>query len=738
MLEGDITTPTVRSDNVASSVMALAVLGRRLGLDLNPDALVRTSPFSGTEPSTAHMVKMGTAAGLRLESLKIARGELKKLVKAAPAIIRFSDGRSLVLAGVRTVEGDQVAIVRDPFADEEAVVAVGESRLFESWDGDVVLVKRRWAADTDNQPFGFRWLLAQVWVERALFLDIGMGGVVNSIFVLVPPLAFMIVLDRVLTFQSLDTLMIVAGFVVIVLTFDTIIQFCRRYILTIAVSRIDARLNIYVYNRLLNLPISFFEQNPTGRISAQIREIWRIRSFMTGSGFQTIIESVSLFILVPVLFLLNWKLAFVVMGLAGLTALIYGAFIPALRHQYGRVIVAEHAMNSHEVETLHGMRTVKSLALDGLKRQQRDVLVAQAVKEHTVFEKLANWPQTLAYPVDRMIYIGSLFLACYMVLSGDATISAGVIIAFSMISRQVSAPLTAIAGLLQTMQEVRAAIVQVALVVNEPPERGRSPTALRAKIQGQVDFNDVRFRYTPQAPYALDRVSFNIPQGTIFGVMGRSGSGKTTVTRLLQGLHYEFDGMIKIDGMDLREIDLDHLRANIGVVLQENFLFNGSIRENISSVRPSATFEQIAHVAQMAGAEEFIERMPRGYETVIEEGAANLSGGQRQRLAIARALLVDPPILVLDEATSALDAESEAIVNANLMRMAVGRTVIIISHRLSSLIDANAILVLERGKVYDIGSHETLLGRCDIYKHLWYQQNRHLQPEAPNVRIAIP
>jgi ATP-binding cassette subfamily B protein len=220
--------------------------------------------------------------------------------------------------------------------------------------------------------------------------------------------------------------------------------------------------------------------------------------------------------------------------------------------------------------------------------------------------------------------------------------------------------------------------------------------------------------------------------------MGRSGSGKTTVTRLLQGLSREYEGLIKIDGMNLREIDLDHLRSNIGVVPQENFLFRGTVRDNIGIARPEASFDRIVRAAQLAGAEEFIERLPQGYETWVEEGAVNFSGGQRQRLAIARALLLDPPILILDEATSALDAESEAIVNANLARIAKGRTVLIISHRLSALMMADAILVLERGRFYDMGRHEQLVVGCDIYRSLWHQQNRHLQEGNSGERLALP
>ena len=209
----------------------------------------------------------------------------------------------------------------------------------------------------------------------------------------------------------------------------------------------------------------------------------------------------------------------------------------------------------------------------------------------------------------------------------------------------------------------------------------------------------------------------------MLGLVGRSGSGKSTITRLLQGINRDYSGFVKIDGADLREINLRHLRSSFGVVLQDNFLFRGSIRDNILAGRPGLTLEDAMRAARLAGAEEFIERMPNGYETYIEEGSPNLSGGQRQRLAIARALITDPRILILDEATSALDPESEALVNANLLRIARGRTMVIVSHRLSSLIDCDQIMVLEKGKVMDIAPHQTLLERCPVYRQLWAQQN---------------
>jgi ABC-type multidrug transport system fused ATPase/permease subunit len=232
-------------------------------------------------------------------------------------------------------------------------------------------------------------------------------------------------------------------------------------------------------------------------------------------------------------------------------------------------------------------------------------------------------------------------------------------------------------------------------------------------------------------------VSVTIPAGTMLGVVGRSGSGKSTLTRLLQGINREYSGYLKIDGVELREINLTHLRRSYGVVMQDNFLFRGTVRDNITAGRPGLTLDDVVRAARLAGAEEFIERLPAGYDTFIEEGSANLSGGQRQRLAIARAVIANPKLMILDEATSALDPESEALVNANLTRLGKGRTMVIVSHRLSSLLDCDQILVMDKGSVVDMAPHKVLLERCAIYRTLWSQQNRHMdqRPAASLVPV---
>ncbi len=389
--------------------------------------------------------------------------------------------------------------------------------------------------------------------------------------------------------------------------------------------------------------------------------------------------------------------------LAGLVFVIILIFLKPMNRAYTGVVQAAQVKGTYLTETVYGMRTIKSLALEGRRMHGWDVRVARSASARYSYGEIANYPPTLTLPFERMMFMGTFLVGAAFALAQPESIAPGSLMAFSMIAMRTGAPLVQLARLLQDLGEIRGAIGEAASILNYPPEQARSGTGLRLPVYGNIAFQGVDFRYSASGPLALNGVTVDIRAGTIFGIMGRSGSGKTTITRLLQGLNPKYEGIIKIDGMDLREIDLRHLRTNIGVVAQENFLFSGTVRENIGIAKSNATFSEIVRAAQLAGAEEFIERMPRGYDTFLDEGGSNLSGGQRQRLAIARALVLDPPVLILDEATSALDAESEAIINANLLRIAQSRTIICVSHRLAMLVPADAILVMEKGKVYDVG-----------------------------------
>jgi ATP-binding cassette subfamily B protein len=730
------------AEAATTSLQALVTVARRLGLDVSFDQVRRRFATQRGEPDTPTLIAIARELGLEARALSMNFHDLPKVARTLPAILRAENGGALILEDARSdpIKGT-VAIIREAGAPDDALLAVDELHLTEIWKGEAIIVKRRQRGSEEDQPFGMPWLVSQVLREGRLFREICIAAFISTVFAMVPPFVFMIVIDRVLLNNSLSTLNILVGGILILILFETILSYLRRLLTQVATTRIDGRLHLYIMERLLKLPMDFFEHVPTGKILSKLNQIWFIRNFLSGQLFGAFLEVVPLIGIVPAMFILEWHLTLLALSLAAIIFFIVLAFMKPGAALHRKVILAEQARQAHLVETIYGIRTIKSLALEDHRRREWDSRVADATATRHAFGLLMNWPQTLTLPFQRLIYSGCLAVGAYILIATPDVLSrpsltAGTLVAFAMLSMRVAMPLVRIAHLQQDLTEVRTAVGQVASVVNVPPEETRR-NGLRMPIKGEVSFKDVSFRYSPTAPYALDGVSFTVPAGGMLGIMGRSGSGKTTVTRLLQRLNANYEGMIKIDGMDLREIELSHLRTHLGVVPPESFLFSGTIRENISIAKADAHLAEVVRAAQLAGAEEFIELLPLGYDTVLEEGAANLSSGQRQRIAIARALLINPPLLLLDEATSQLDAESEAIVTASLKRIGKGRTVLSISHRLSALVECDAILVLERGKVYDLGTHEELVRRCDIYKHMWYQQNRHLDPRAAELPVTL-
>lgn len=709
---------------------ALRFIARHHGVHLSREQLVRQYVRRPGEVGSGMVVAAAEKAGLKAKITRMRFDQLLRLGRAVPVLLRLRDGTARVLITSSESSSPPIVVLRHPL-DGSQPQPFDLISLSEIWDGETILFKRKHAAATDNSDFSLGWLMHQIGKDRVIFRDVGLAAFCLSIFALVQPMMYFVVVDRIVVHQRMSTLFVLIIGIIFATIFDTAFGYLRRWLIAEGTSRTDARINTYIFDRLIGLPIEVFEQNSTGIIAHKLNEANRVRQFLTGQAFTTLLDSTVLLVLLPVMFYMHATLTFFVLAVAIVMFVVIMIFLPALGRAHARLVTAEQRKGSLLVETIYGMRTVKTLALEGRRRNQWDEAASAAVVAHRDLNFLTNIPQTLLQPLEKLIYSGSLLIGCYMALTAtDGAVGIGPLLAFSMLASRVTQPFVQIAGLLQLVQEVRGAILQVSSMVNIPAEDTRSTHGLRPRFFGAISFDDIRFRYAGSQNYALDRVTFSLPPGSVTGVMGRSGSGKTTLTRMLQGLHQDYDGLIKIDGVDLRQMDITHLRANLGVVLQENFLFSGSIRENIGIARPDATFEAIIEAARLAGAEEFIERMPAGYDTVLTEGASNLSGGQRQRLAIARALLVDPTIMILDEATSALDPDSEAIVNNNLRHIAKGRTMIVISHRLASLVDCDQIIVMERGQVIDIGTHDELVVRCPIYRHLWFQQNRHQSPSS--------
>jgi ATP-binding cassette subfamily B protein len=432
------------------------------------------------------------------------------------------------------------------------------------------------------------------------------------------------------------------------------------------------------------------------------------------------LEASSLLVFLPFLFFYSFELTGIVLVFTGTIALVIGVLIVPFKRRLDALYEAEGSRQAMLVETINGMATVKAMAIEPMLRQKWENKVAKAVSMQFRVGKISVTARSITQFLERLMTVILIWLGASQVF--DGTLTVGALIAFQMLAGRVTSPLVRLVGLVHQYQEAALSVEKLGLVMNARPEWGADRHGARPSLKGDIVLDRVSFRYGPDLPNVLHEISLTIPAGTTLGIVGPSGSGKTTLTRMLQKVCFPSTGTIRISNCYLNELDTAHLRQHLGVVLQESFLFHATVAENIRAGQSAASREQIIQAGLLAGADEFIVGLPQGYDTMLEEGAKNLSGGQRQRLAIARALLTNPEILILDEATSALDPESERIVRENLAQIASNRTVIIVSHRLSMLKDAGSILVLERGRLVGHGTHDHLLQHCGLYRKLWSQQ----------------
>ncbi|MBV9813384.1 MAG: peptidase domain-containing ABC transporter, partial [Acetobacteraceae bacterium] len=674
---------------------AIIAAARHHGVELDR-AELRVEPEHIPAPAT--LVEWVRAAGLWARAVRLRWRDLMKADGSGPVVLLFNDGTAGLL--VQADASRNIVWLKDPSSPaDDAPVPVDALRLEHVWSGETILIRRLRAGSEETAPFTLGWLTRLVLLERRTLLDIFIASVTLSFLTIVPPLVVMVVINNVIVHHSYATLSMTSLIIAVALIYETFLGYGRRQMMIYIGARIDAKLNMHAFKRLLGLPLDFFERSQAGEVTYRIAQIYKIREFLTGRMLTTLLDLVTLLVLLPILFYISPTLSWLVVVAAAVIALIIVAFLPGLRTIYRKLTVAEQQKNSILIETVHGMRTVKSLALETAQLEAWDRRTAEVSDLRCRFGNLGNWPQTLSTPLEGFMTRGVLLIGALMQISDPNNGgNIGALMAFMMLSGRVASPLVSIARLMEEIEEVRTAVGLAASVLNVRPET-EPGAGLRPKFSGSISFSNVVYTYPSAKSPALDGISFSVPPGTMLGLVGRSGSGKSTITRLLQGIGRDYEGHIKIDGVDLREINLAHLRRSLGVVLQENFLFRGTIKDNILAGRSGLTLTDCVRAARLAGAEEFIERLPKGFETWIEEGSPNLSGGQRQRLAIARALIHDPRILILDEATSALDPESEALVNANLQRIARGRTMLIVSHRLSSLTECDQILVIDKGTV---------------------------------------
>jgi len=647
------------------------------------------------------------------------------LGSAFPVVAIHNNKTWMILVGVVSSEGgDLTAMVLQPGTEDEGIKVLSSKEFLDIWNGSIILCNKKLTVFDENQPFSFKWFIPELSRQGRYFRDIAIVTLMINIISFVTPILFQVTIDKVVSYKSYQTLLAIIVIYMFFVLCDGLFSYIRQYLTVFATNKIDASLSSRIFAHMMSLPLQFFETSSAGILVRNVQQSEKIRQFLTGRLFNVLLDASTLPLLLVVMSFYSVKLTFIVLCFAGLFSAVIVLLLPTYRSYLEKLYSADGQRQSILVETIHGMRTIKSLAIEPARKEAWDNAVVETVRRHGYVGRLMALSSILTTALEKIMQITIIGLGVTDVF--DGTLSLGSLIAFNMLSGRVTGPLVQMVSLINDYQETLLSVRMLGGMMDRKPERDASQSGACPEINGRLSFENVTFLYPGSVTPAVDRVSFSIEEGQMIGVVGRSGSGKTTITRLVQGIHTAQEGLIRLNNVDIRHINLAHLRTHIGVVLQDNFLFHGTIRENIAIAKPNASLEEIIEMVRLAGAEEFIDRLPRSYDSMVEEGGANFSGGQRQRLAIARALLLRPRLLIFDEATSALDPDSEAIIQDNLEDIARDRTMIIVSHRLSSLVKSDAILVLEQGKFEDFAPHSTLLERCEIYSHLWQQQTKHI------------
>ena len=653
---------------------------------------------------------------IKLKS-RLVKGNLYSLPKAPlPAILVLKNGDYLILAKTE----EEKALVVHPFQQAPQVISYQE--LGELWDGEMILMIPR-EKKYQQVKFGFKWFLPSIIKYKGPLLEVLLAAFIMQILAICSPLVTQSVIDKVLVHNSLSTLDVLSLALIVMLIFETILSVARNYILAHTTSKIDVILSSRLFEHLFRLPLRYFEKRRIGDTVARVRELENIRRFLTGVPLTTLLDCMFLVIYIIILFFYSTKLTWITLFSLPLLGIVTAVVTPLLRERLDRQFNCSAESQSYLVEAVTGAQTIKSFAIEPTVQKKWENLLADYVTAGYKTTILSGNAGAIARFIQKGCDIAILWYGAKLVMEG--ALSIGELVAFRMIAGRVSEPMMRLVQLWQEFQQTSIAVARIGDIFNSKPEPTPESNNIRLPdIQGYIKFEKVSFRYEPDGAEVIKEMSFGIPANIVVGIVGRSGSGKSTISKLVQRLYLPESGKILIDGVDIATADPVWLRRQIGVVLQENFLFNGTIKENIALHNPGATMGEIIRVAQIAGAHEFISELTNGYDTIVGEKGVGLSGGQKQRVAIARALLCNPKILIFDEATSALDYESESIIQRNLKDICKGRTVLIIAHRLSTLRDADAIMVVDKGRIAEYGPKQKLIDAKGLFWHLLKQQSQ--------------
>ncbi len=708
---------------IDTALECLYISAKILGIPADKAQMQRAYVVGESQMNKIQFIRAGRDLGMKVGSF-IPKTAKCFSTMAYPSVAISKDNNFVVLNGIS--DDKQSLLVIDPAIGQAVPVAVAD--FIQQWSGELILMTRRYSEEAKEKEFGLAWFFPALWRYKRFMLQVLGISFLLQLVGLGAPLLMQVIIDKVLVHRSWGTLNSIVGALILIAFVQCWITWLRAYLFTNTINKVDVSLGDKLFRHVLGLPLKYFERNQVGDVVARVGELNQIRQFITGTGLTVVLDV--FFVLTYFIVMLNYSysLTLITIGVIIVFAVFQLSFVPFYKKFLQDKFNIATKNKSYLIETLTGIQTVKASAVENHIIRKWEQMLSQYVNISFRLVNLSNIAGNIGTVIQQCFVIGILYLGANLIMANKLTL--GELIAFQMISSQVIEPMLRLVNMWQSFQSTKVSVDRLGDILNVEREPAFNPNRTTLpNLEGHIQFDRVTFRYKEELPEVIKSLSFEIRSGMKVGLVGRSGSGKSTLTKLIQRIYVPESGRILIDGVDIAQVEPAWLRRQIGVVLQENFLFNGSISENVIISKAGAEEDEMLHVAHVAGVDAFVDQMPENYDTSVGERGSSLSGGQRQRVAIARALINNPKIVIFDEATSALDYETENLVMQNIEKIAEGRTMFIIAHRLSTVRSCDLIMVVEKGQIVESGAHDELMQQKGFYYNQYIQQEGELVME---------